>query len=233
MLFPFPFEWYVYQFILLGLVLISIVGFKLDRGFQFLPKIDTYFSIFIILCFLSVLWAINLTLVWVHAFGWLLFLLWFIVLRSYISREDFDIISRHLFFFFVGCSIYIISVVILGHIETEGPWHQYFGNNSNNISVLASMSIPFIFYGFKRGKIELYFKVIAIVAIIYCAIVASSIAVLAAVIFAVPIFVFLEYFKITRINQYFILGFYLFINFEITYFIVYNTFHFSYCIFLF
>ena len=208
MLFPFPFEWYVYQFILINVVLIPIVAFNKNDAIQFVPKIDIYFSLFIVLSFMSVLWAINLTLVWGHAFGWLLFFLWFLVFRSYILRKDFDFISKLLFYFFVGCSIYIISVVILKHIITESPWHQYFGNNSNNISVLASMSIPFVFYGVKNGKMEFCIKAFSIIAILYCVTVASSISVLAAVLFVIPILIILEYFSISVMKKYLILGFY-------------------------
>ena len=144
--------WDNYKFILMAGVLLGsffvLLFGKTEKKIK-IVRSDLAWFIFIALGFSSYFWAIDGALVWYPSFGWLLLVLWMILVRSIIDdkrRQDllFIVLLGVLLFFLVEFFLLYVTNRLIEPVN----WNSYFGYNSNmnyTASYFVSL-LPFLLF---------------------------------------------------------------------------------------
>ena len=152
--------WDNYRFILQALLPVFAILFLMGRGkrkkIQIIP-FDLSWFIFIVIGFLSYFWALNKSLIWFQAFGWISLLLWMLVFRTLYNRP---ICKESLPKIFYLLSFIILTPVLLiilfGEIPDLSLWNHHFGFNANFTNALIIAFLPFLYvnpFEFRYNKI--------------------------------------------------------------------------------
>lgn len=201
MLFPFPFEWYVHQFLVLNGFSLLLIGITPNNKLKF-SSFDAFLFAFLTIGFLSSLWAVNASLVWSSAFGWLSMYIWMSAFKIRLCPANLDWYGKLLYFLFAATVIYSLIVIVHYDISRNSPWHNYFGNNSNNLSVTFGMFLPFIVFNNYTSKVHLLFKLILSALICFVIYIASSITVLFSLVFIIPIYFLVISISTNKLSKY-------------------------------
>ena len=142
--------WDNYRFVLMAafpfLCLLNIFFNEKDFRIKIITA-DLGWLIFISICFLSFYWAINGSLIWYQAFGWLNLIFWMLLFRSFSARDSFQEYLPKVFFalfFIIAIPIVIISFVDNLHIISL--WNHHFGFNINFTTTLLLSLLPFLIF---------------------------------------------------------------------------------------
>jgi len=154
--------WNNYRFILLPLFF--ILGFtNLLREKQnnqiYLHFTDFSWFIFLGIGFSSFFWAINGSLVWFYAFGWLGLILWMLLFRNLIGEYDLFYFLPKLFFCIsLIIILHVFLVLISGQLSTVTiNWQFHFGDNNNYIPCYLLSLFPFILFYQDKNRNTLFF----------------------------------------------------------------------------
>ncbi len=116
-----------------------------DRVLRLMPT-DLFWLVFILIGFLSYLWAVDESLIWYPAFGWLVLILWLIQFRSMCGNAIlFNLIPRLFLFFFLLVSFHHFFALMTG-IPLDVSWNNFFGNNINYTSCYIVTLYPFLLF---------------------------------------------------------------------------------------
>lgn len=157
---PSPFWfWNNPQFLLMALIPVLWFTYLLIRKDEIPLKVvpaDMGWAVFIGLGFLSYCWAINGSLAWYPAFGWLCLTLWMLLFRSLSIRPTPKSILPTLFSFFFLVMLFHHFVALFFEVPTDTNWNVFFGKNANYTSCFLVSLYPYIlFYDSKRRFLNL------------------------------------------------------------------------------
>jgi len=127
--------------------------------------LDIAYIIFLGVGFLSYFWAINKSLIWYLAFGYLGFGLWIFLLRNLLfcnKVKNYLPILPILFFGII--QIYVMYAVTLGGIkESLVEWNNFFSYNSNYTTTLLVSLLPFFLFYKSNSFLVKFLKLTSII----------------------------------------------------------------------
>ncbi len=168
---PSPFWfWNNPQFVLMAIIPVWWFGYiqfgKAEIPIKVIPT-DIYWLVFISISFLSYCWAINGSLVWYQAFGWLVLILWMFLFRSLSTRKTAEKIMPTLFMFFFLAMLLHHFLALFVNVQTDGHWNYFFGKNANYTSCFLVSLYPYILFLKSKHRILILLKIIATVGVLY------------------------------------------------------------------
>lgn len=142
--------WDNYRFVLMAifpfLCFLNILFNEKDFKLKIIST-DIGWFIFISICFLSFFWAVNGSLIWYQAFGWLNLILWMLLFRSFSTRESFQKYLPKVFFalFFI-IALPIVFISFIEDLSVLAKWNHHFGFNINFTTTLLLSLFPFLIF---------------------------------------------------------------------------------------
>lgn len=168
---PSPFWfWNNPQFILMALIPVfwfAYIQYRKDEiPIKAIPA-DIGWLLFLGVGFLSYFWAINGSLIWYHAFGWLSLVLWMLLFRSLSTRKTAISIMPTLFLFFFLAMLAHHFLALFGNVETDQHWNYFFGKNANYTSCFLVSLFPYLLFFQSEHRVLKLLKLVATLGVLY------------------------------------------------------------------
>jgi len=153
------------SFILLALINAIYFFFKIKPKYRLsISHLDIFWGAFIILGLISFFWANDGALIWMRSFGWIVYFIWMLLIRSIMgASENEEMMKKWLIGLFMVSFLFVVSVFAFHKFDSHIPffWENYFGNNQNTTTLHLALLLPYFLFTISDSRFK-YIKLFVI-----------------------------------------------------------------------